>query len=433
MRRFIVRGLLSASLLMLCAGAAFAWHVEGNVWCEGTGAPLQGISIHIQNQAGTPAFDQTTTSDGNGYYFFWLPESPGCYRLSANLTSSQTPVDPASGYYDFCTTESDFEFTRDFTVSDPSCGKKEGLCWLTGGGAKFSSITNTDLGQSKRPKTNKLYNWGGNINPGCSPTAGDGGQWNTIDDAQKLHFQGFHIEVVRCGNVDGIPPGSTSPVTPFNFIEWTGTGRVKGVQGNKADYPLVYFFGRCEDRNEPGSNGQRDGAGKDRYFLHVYTDPSNPNGSTIMLVDIDGDPSTVDPLIITDGNMQIHISSCDDVPDDFTLKASAPADDAMLSPSTPATSDEPASLWFAAPRPSPAVGNTTLRFSVPQASDVQLSVYDLMGREVAELMNGRAAAGIHTVGWDLRDGMGQPVSRGIYFLRLRVNGSVLNQRVTVMN
>src|SRR6185436_3822823 len=104
-----------------------------------------------------------------------------------------------------------------------------------------------------------------------------------------------------------------------------------------------------------------------------------------------------------------------------------------IGPATPATDEQPASLWFAAPRPSPATGNTTLRFSVPQASDVQLSVYDLMGREVAELMNGRAAAGIHTVGWDLRDGMGQPVSRGIYFLRLRVNGSVLNQRVTVMN
>jgi len=429
MRRFIVRGLLSASLLMLCAGAAFAWHVEGHVFCPETKTPLSGVEIRVTSDCG---FDETGTTDGDGYYFIGLPEKVCCFRVAVVPGSGQSAVDPASGYYDFCTTESDYEFTRDFTIESPECGKKEGLCWLTGGGAKFSSITGTDLGQSKRQKSTKLYNWGGNVNPGCSPTAGDGGQWNTIDDAQKLHFQGFHIEVVRCGNVDGIPPGSTSPVTPFNFIEWTGTGRVKGVQGNKADYPLVYFFGRCEDRNEPGSNGQRDGAGKDRYFLNVYTDPSNPTGSSIMLVDIDGDPATVDPLIITDGNMQIHISSCDDPPT-TGLVASPRADDAQLSPSTPAATDEPASLWFAAPRPSPASGSTTMRFSVPQASDVQLSVYDLMGREVAELMNGRAAAGIHTVGWDLRDGMGQPVSRGIYFLRLRVNGSVLNQRVTVMN
>jgi hypothetical protein len=52
---------------------------------------------------------------------------------------------------------------------------------------------------------------------------------------------------------------------------------------------------------------------------------------------------------------------------------------------------------------------------------------------VAELMNGRAGAGIHTVAWDLRDGMGQGVTRGIYFLRLRVNGEVLNQRISVIH
>ena len=430
MRRFILRGLLSASLLMLAAGAAFAWDVEGNVVCEENGQAVSDVTVNITSDCG---FTATTTTDVNGYYFFWLPEKPCCFEICID-----DAVTPAGGCYSFCTTETTFHFERNFTID---C-TEQGLCWLTGGGAKYSALTGTNLGVVKNTNktvnassasSTKLCNFGGNVNPGCSPTAGDGGQWNNIADDLKLHFQGFHIEVIRCGNVEGIPPGSTSPVTPFNFIEFQGTGRVKGIQGNKADYPLVYFFGRCEDRNEPGSNGQRDGAGKDRYFLNVYTDPANPTGSSIMLVDMDGNPATVDPLIITDGNLQLHISSCDSPPTTGLVASAPSAGDALLAPSTPATTDEPAALWFAAPRPSPASGNTTLRFSVPQASDVQLSVYDLMGREVAELMNGRAAAGIHTVGWDLRDGMGQPVSRGIYFLRLRVNGEVLNQRVTVMN
>jgi hypothetical protein len=429
MRRFMVRGLLSATLLMLAASAAFAWHVEGTVLCEGTGIPIEGVDIHVTSQCG---FDETTTTDQDGRYFIALPEEPCCYRATVVTGANETAINPASGYYDFCTTEEDFEFTRDFVIASPSC--TAGRCWLTGGGAKFSSITNTNLGQAaKTGKTNKLFNWGGNINPGCSATAGQGGQWNTIDDAQKLHFQGTAIRVVRCGNVDGIPPGSTSPVTPFNFIEWEGTGRVKGVQGNKADYPLVYFFGRCEDRNEPGSNGQRDGAGKDRYFLNVYTQQGNPNGSSIMLVDIDGNPATVDPLIITDGNMQIHVSSCD-ASDLVTMTAEAPAPDALLAPSTPATTDKAAELWFARPQPSPAKGGlTTLRFSLPKDSDVRMSVYDLMGREVRVLANGRAGAGIHTLPWDLRDASGQAVSRGMYFVRLRIDGQVLNQRISVMN
>ena len=58
----------------------------------------------------------------------------------------------------------------------------------------------------------------------------------------------------------------------------------------------VYFFSHCEDRNEPGSAGVRDGALKDRYFLHVYSNPADPAGSTLLLVDVDGDPTTVDPV-----------------------------------------------------------------------------------------------------------------------------------------
>jgi hypothetical protein len=48
----------------------------------------------------------------------------------------------------------------------------------------------------------------------------------------------------------------------------------------------------------------------DRYFLNVYTDASDPVGSSVFVVDIDGDPATVDPIPIRSGNLQIHISSC---------------------------------------------------------------------------------------------------------------------------
>jgi hypothetical protein len=82
-----------------------------------------------------------------------------------------------------------------------------------------------------------------------------------------------------------------------------GTGTLKGIGGNKADFGTVFFFGRAEDRGEPGG-------GVDRYFLNVYTDASDPVGSSVFVVDIDGDPATVDPIPIRSGNLQIHISSC---------------------------------------------------------------------------------------------------------------------------
>jgi hypothetical protein len=419
--------ILAAAALMLLvgAGSAFAFPFDGYITCEGNGEPMPGLVLTVTSTDGQGYLGQCTTDD-HGYYYIHLPGVYGCYRVTIATAAGDHVVSPAEGYYDFCVVAGTYEYHENWIIYSPSCVEvPEMACWLTAGGAKFSTITGTLLGQSRRTKQTKEYNWGGNVNPGCSPTAGDGGQWNTIDAAQKLHFQGFAIEIVRCGNVDGIPPGSTSPVTPYNFIEFRGTGRVQGIQGNKADYPLVYFFARAEDRNEPGSTGMRDGAGKDRYFLNVYTNPADPVGSSLILVDIDGDPASVDPLIITDGNMQIHISSCDPIP-------------VLPQLTSPAAGTEggtaivvPAAVEFAAPRPNPAASYATLRFALPRETTISLGVFDVSGRLVRDLAAGAAGAGQHGVTWNLLDRDGQRVANGVYFARLVVDGQVRTQAVCV--
>jgi hypothetical protein len=291
--------------------------------------------------------------------------------------------------------------------------KVEGRCWLTGGGGKvFEDGTGMPL-----------HSYGGNINPGCSPTAGDGGSWNDVWHAENLHFHGQHIEVLRCGNVAGIPEGSTSPETPFNFIEFQGTGTLKGIRANKADFGTVHFFGRYEDRGEPGSRGESDPDARDRYFLHVYSNPADPAGSTLMLVDIDGDASTVDPLIVTTGNLQIHWQPCDE-----EVAAPSRASQAFEEPMV----SLPAELSFAAPRPNPSMGPMTLRFALPREADVQLAIFDVTGRKVKDVAMGRAQAGVHDVAWDLSDARHQPVARGVYFARLIVDGQMLSRTLTVV-
>lgn len=420
--------ILAAAALMLLvgAGSAFAFPFDGYVTCEGNGEPMPGIVVTVTSTDGQGFLGQSTTDD-YGRYDVHLPGVLGCYRVTLATAAGDHVSTPAEGYYDFCVVVGVSEYHQDFVVYSPSCVEvPEMACWLTAGGAKFSTLTGTMLGQSRRMKTQKEYNWGGNVNPGCSPTAGDGGQWNTIDAGKKLHFQGFHIEVVRCGNVEGIPPGSTSPVTPYNFIEFQGTGRVQGIQGNKADYPLVYFFARAEDRNEPGSSGMRDGAGKDRYFLNVYTDQADPVGSSLILVDVDANAATVDPLIITDGNMQIHISSCDD-PIEVLPNLTIPSTETEAGVAAVA----PVTLEFAAPRPNPASSYATLRFALPREATIGLGVFDVSGRLVRELATGVAGAGQHGVTWNLIDRDGQRVANGVYFARLAVDGVVRTQAICV--
>ncbi len=65
--------------------------------------------------------------------------------------------------------------------------------------------------------------------------------------------------------------------------------------------------------------------------------------------------------------------------------------------------------------PNPFNPATTLRYDLPEAGNVHLEILDLLGRKVAELVNGEQAAGRHAVSWE-----GTRSSSGIYFARISV-------------
>lgn len=305
-RKVLPVAIAMVTILTLGARPAHAWYVKGYVYCDqnasGSGdsgdLPLPNIAIAVTGSS----FAASTTTDSSGAYYVDLPNVPGSYTITAAAPNGAAALAPTTNPANITLTSSVMTATVHFLFDSRACSTTEqAACWLTGGGAKFSAITGTLLAE-KGPQ----HSFGGNVNPGCNTDSGEGGQWNHVAHALKLHFQGWQIRVVRCGNVPGIPPGSESPETPYNFIEFEGTGSLKGVKGNNVDYGTVSFFARAEDRNEPGSTGAKDGALIDRYFLRV----ADGGGVVRLLVDQDGDPNTVDPVTITDGNLQIHISSC---------------------------------------------------------------------------------------------------------------------------
>ncbi len=395
-----------------CATSAIP-ELNGHVFCQGTNQPLPNVSIQVTSTDGG-TFNVTVVTDASGFFRVELPAPPGCFEADILLASCDTAVSPSGGGFDFCTTDSTLLFTQDFVVSGCSCTAPPppttGTCWLTGGG------------QCERG--DELFSYGGNVNPGCSPTAGQGGQWTTTDMLTRLHFEGIAIEVVRCGNVEGITPGSRSPATPFNFIEFRGTGRVFGVHGNKAKFPSVFFFGRAEDRHEPGSHGQRDAQLKDRLYLNVFTNESDPAGSSIMLIDQDDDPATIDPIPVLHGNLQIHDSGCDTTAGSPAATTKKPGTGRM----GPGSGAE-ASL--AAPAPNPASTGVMLGYTLPAEASLSLSIYDVTGRLVRRLATGAYASGQYSVAWDLLDRNGEPVRNGVFFARLTVGGRTYTRVVSV--
>jgi hypothetical protein len=69
-------------------------------------------------------------------------------------------------------------------------------------------------------------------------------------------------------------------------------------------------------------------------------------------------------------------------------------------------------------KPNPFRDRTVISYSVPRALDVSIGVYDLSGRLVTTLVNGRQPAGRHTVTWNRTDGTGNRVASGVYFYKL---------------
>ena len=84
------------------------------------------------------------------------------------------------------------------------------------------------------------------------------------------------------------------------------------------------------------------------------------------------------------------------------------------------------------PRPNPSSGDARFAVELTTESDVLLSVHDISGRTVATLHRGPLAAGARDFVWRGVDDAGRRTPDGVYFVRLRVDGVVKSQRVTVL-
>jgi photosystem II stability/assembly factor-like uncharacterized protein len=79
-----------------------------------------------------------------------------------------------------------------------------------------------------------------------------------------------------------------------------------------------------------------------------------------------------------------------------------------------------------------ANASTTIRFHLPKRSNVRIKVFDVMGREITQLVHETREAGEHVVRWDAADREGNAVRPGIYFYSVAANDFSATRKMVVM-
>ena len=82
--------------------------------------------------------------------------------------------------------------------------------------------------------------------------------------------------------------------------------------------------------------------------------------------------------------------------------------------------------------PNPFNPSTTIRYQLPAHGVVTLRVFDLLGREIATILNGAQVAGSYQVRWDGKNASGESVASGVYIYQLRAGTSVLTRKMILM-
>ena len=77
--------------------------------------------------------------------------------------------------------------------------------------------------------------------------------------------------------------------------------------------------------------------------------------------------------------------------------------------------------------PNPFNPTTSMTLSVPEAGNVSVQVYNVMGQVVATLANGYMDANTYTLSWDASN-----ASSGMYFVTAEVAGSLITQKLVLM-
>ena len=82
--------------------------------------------------------------------------------------------------------------------------------------------------------------------------------------------------------------------------------------------------------------------------------------------------------------------------------------------------------------PNPFNPITEISYQLMQDSNVRIVIYDIMGRNVKDLLDKRQYSGKRSVKWNAIDNYGQKVSAGLYFYTIEAGNSIKTGKMLLL-
>ena len=139
--------------------------------------------------------------------------------------------------------------------------------------------------------------------------------------------------------------------------------------------------------------------------------------AVIVSVDYDANILTLDRSLSWHAGQKVSMKYNGAAPDIGAFEF----DNATFAPTEQGSVTQPESFGLSG-YPNPFNPSAAFRYVVPVNGHVSLTVYDMTGRRVAQLLNEFRAAGEYTLAWNAVAANGMPVASGVYFVRLSAQG-----------
>jgi len=82
--------------------------------------------------------------------------------------------------------------------------------------------------------------------------------------------------------------------------------------------------------------------------------------------------------------------------------------------------------------PNPFNPVTTIKYDLPENSQVQITIYNMLGRKVKTLVHGYEVAGFKAVQWQGRNDFGQSVGAGVYICQIQTRDFVQTRKMILL-